>query len=269
VLTQEAAGIAEAVIAGNGDVAFAATRWGGLLRIDLRSGEVLELAKPAPQIRLRSSAFAPGARVEIAREGLETAGEEPALLVDDRRAPLLAAFDETLVYQIPFETEPGDPAHLTVPSESVFEQGLEVVIEQGTPGFYYLGGPGPGAAYPVAAHQDFSALVTQENPARPGEIVHLYLTGLGRVTPPIATGELPPIEPLRRIEISLECSAFVSGTYEPTEVLFAGLAPGFTGVYQLDLRLPENAAPPELGLQCRTPAGSGWLYGFALLPMRP
>ena len=43
-------------------------------------------------------------------------------------------------------------------------------IEQGTPGFYYLGGPGPGAAYPVAAHQDFSALVTQENPARPGEI---------------------------------------------------------------------------------------------------
>jgi uncharacterized protein (TIGR03437 family) len=93
-----------------------------------------------------------------------------------------------------------------------------------------------------AVHQDFSGLITIERPTFRGEIIHLYGTGFGSVAPAIADGAPGPLNPLSRTVNPVACrvtnpsSGMVAGE---AEVLFAGLAPGFVGSYQIDVRLAE------------------------------
>jgi len=98
----------------------------------------------------------------------------------------------------------------------------------------------------VALHQDFQRFVTLESPAVPGEIVHLFMTGLGAVAPAVATGAPAPAIPPAKLASSI---TFVLANYAshptrtatyPVEVLFAGLAPNLVGVYQVSLRLPDS-----------------------------
>jgi uncharacterized protein (TIGR03437 family) len=103
------------------------------------------------------------------------------------------------------------------------------------------------------AHDDFHGLVTPNDPARPGEVLHLYLTGLGAVDPPGATGDAAPVAPLSTVTDRV--SVYWAGSVLPApppplgpEVLFAGLAPGMVGIYQVDIRLPANAPLAELGI---------------------
>jgi len=91
-------------------------------------------------------------------------------------------------------------------------------------------------------HEDWSAPVSDQNPARPGEIVHTYAVGLGATFPPVDFGAAAPSrEPLARLSTPLECRNVSSGNSgPPVEVTFAGLAPGYVGVYQVDWRVPPD-----------------------------
>jgi hypothetical protein len=75
-------------------------------------------------------------------------------------------------------------------------------------------------------------------PVRVGEYATIYLTGQGEVSPPVATGRVAPAEPLSRVPA--EVTVTVGGV--AGEVQFAGLAPGFIGLMQLNLRVPVLAA---------------------------
>jgi uncharacterized protein (TIGR03437 family) len=94
--------------------------------------------------------------------------------------------------------------------------------------------------YPLAAHQDFSSIVTRSRPARRGEIIHFYMTGLGPVSPPVAAGVAAPSGPPAVVTTPLSCRFSATGVTRPAEVLFAGLAPGLTGYYQVSIPLPED-----------------------------
>jgi uncharacterized protein (TIGR03437 family) len=52
---------------------------------------------------------------------------------------------------------------------------------------------------------------------------------------------------------------------ELSEVLFSGLAPGFVGLYQINFRVPRDAAFGSLDLQIRSPFASSRV---AVLPVR-
>ena len=93
---------------------------------------------------------------------------------------------------------------------------------------------------PVAVHEDWSALVTPQNPARAGEIIHLYMTGLGPTEPPAATGMPSPSDPPAQLTKPLHCEVIAGRQSRTAEVLWAGLAPTFFGVYQVSLRLPPD-----------------------------
>jgi uncharacterized protein (TIGR03437 family) len=104
-------------------------------------------------------------------------------------------------------------------------------------------------------------LVSEEHPARPGDWIVIYAVGLGPVIPPVATGVLPdgafPIRDTAVFRILL------NGVELPRERIgYAGVAPGFAALYQINLRLPdsagynptlqvvmaENTSPPNLPL---------------------
>lgn len=101
---------------------------------------------------------------------------------------------------------------------------------------------GPDAEGPpltLAANQNFSALITRANPAAPGDIVHFYLTGLGAVENEPPTGHAAPtVPPLPATRDPVVCGSAGHGWL----VLYAGLAPGLVGVYQLTLQIPSD--PP-------------------------
>jgi enamine deaminase RidA (YjgF/YER057c/UK114 family) len=107
-----------------------------------------------------------------------------------------------------------------------------------------------------SVHQDFSGPITSDKPARSGEIIHLYASGLGPVTPPVPDGATAPASPLSRTVNPVTCGALdASGNMIPLVVLFAGLAPGQTGVYQLDVEL-LGSLPSGNTLQVRCGVGS-------------
>jgi uncharacterized protein (TIGR03437 family) len=76
--------------------------------------------------------------------------------------------------------------------------------------------------------------VSASSPVEPGEFLSVYVTGLGRVEGDIAAGQAAPASPLLRTRTPVE--ALLSGAPLPTS--FAGLAPGFVGLYQVNLQLP-------------------------------
>lgn len=96
-----------------------------------------------------------------------------------------------------------------------------------------------GKGEAIVLHADYK-VVSAASPATPGEIVILYLTGLGAVDPPVAAGAAggdgSNAAPLNLV------SAGVSVTVDgrSADVLFAGLAPYFAGLYQVNFRVPAE-----------------------------
>jgi uncharacterized protein (TIGR03437 family) len=76
-------------------------------------------------------------------------------------------------------------------------------------------------------------------------VVHLYMTGLGPVEPAVESGAPSPSNPPARLRLPLSCHFAPKDIYTPEttpEVLFAGLAPGFAGYYQLTIRIPDDVS---------------------------
>lgn len=110
----------------------------------------------------------------------------------------------------------------------------------------------PDGATVLAAHGDYTS-VSAAKPGGPGEVVVIYASGLGlpKGTVP-KDGELASAGPQGLEAITLkrlkDLRVLVAGAaLDPSQILYAGLAPGFAGVYQINVRLPEAVADdPEL-----------------------
>jgi uncharacterized protein (TIGR03437 family) len=105
--------------------------------------------------------------------------------------------------------------------------------------FFTLNGSGTGPG--IAQHGADSSLVTEASPARPGEVIVIYGTGLG-ATNNIAGVDYANVAP----------DVTVGGT--KATLLFAGRTPGFVGLDQLNLVIPLTATPGNLALSA-TSAG--------------
>lgn len=116
----------------------------------------------------------------------------------------------------------------------------------------------------VATRADFS-LITRENPASPGEEVILWATGLGPTVPPQIYGQIPMAASW--IARAAEFRVFLDGDPLAAEqISYVGVAPGFAGLYQVNLKLPAELPPnPEIRVAVgdeisppgfRLPAGS-------------
>jgi uncharacterized protein (TIGR03437 family) len=97
----------------------------------------------------------------------------------------------------------------------------------------------------IATHAGGS-LITETSPARRGEIVVMYATGLGRTAPPAPPNRLPqgvsPLVGAKDFRVILNGSLV-----DPRRVLYAGLTPGFAGLFQINLQIPDEApADPEI-----------------------
>ena len=103
---------------------------------------------------------------------------------------------------------------------------------------YTVGGAGGGQLQ--AQNADFSRNGSGPgaSAAARGSYVIVYANGLGATNPPVATGQRTPVTP--GSAATLPITASIGG--QPAQVLYAGLAPGYVGLYQLNIAVPQNAS---------------------------
>jgi len=159
--------------------------------------------------------------------------------VEGRQVPLLAISrtgeQEQINFQVPFEL--GAPASVTVvvSNNGATTTLRNVPLLRVQPGLFEWVPPG-SPRYAAAVKLDGS-VVGPGNPVARGEAVMLFLTGMGPVIPVVPTGQPGPVSPLA--ETWLKPTVLIGGV--PAQVLFSGYAPGFLGLYQVNVVIPDGA----------------------------
>jgi uncharacterized protein (TIGR03437 family) len=153
--------------------------------------------------------------------------------IDGIDAPLFYTSPLQVNFQIPFEVSSSTASVTFTRSEDGAKQTVQLPMKPAHPGIYTSTGEGAGPA--IAAHTAAQGLVSASSPSSRGEWLMLYADGLGPVTPGVPSGAAP---------------SGLSGTVNPvsvsvggvdSEVYFAGLVPGFIGLYQVNFRVPPGA----------------------------
>jgi len=169
-------------------------------------------------------------------------------LVGAEQAPLYFLSRGQINIQIPYDaavTAPQQvPIILSVNNALTLPVMLDIV--PAAPGVLSaLDGPTPpsvqNGAHIIAQHSDFS-VVSGAHPAKPGELLVMYLVGLGATNPSVASGVPAPSSPPATVTVS----PIVTVESQPANVVFAGLTPGFVGLYQINFQVPSNAPSGDL-----------------------
>ncbi len=98
---------------------------------------------------------------------------------------------------------------------------------------------------PAVAHSSDFSLVTAAKPAKAGEILSLFATGLGPVRPNVDAGRPFPATPLASVNSPVDVT--LNGT--SVEVLDAVGYPGSVDGYQVNFRVPTGVTPGTARLQ--------------------
>jgi uncharacterized protein (TIGR03437 family) len=177
-----------------------------------------------------------------------------SVIIGGSQAPLYYVSPGQINALAPFELQPNVPYQVLVSVNGAIATPDHFTTTPGSPGI---------AAFAngniIAVHLD-NTLVTDASPAKPGEIIVLYLAGLGRAQnqPPTGSGApIPPTEPENPITLT------INGKATPT--LFVGLTPGAVGLYQINFTVPADT--PEGSLQL-TVVQAGAPSNVTILPVR-
>jgi len=156
-------------------------------------------------------------------------------------APLFFVSPGQVNAQLPYEVTGG-----TAVAEVDSNGGIaltQIKVTQAGPGIFTINGQGTGDGSFLNA-VNFATVSSQQAIAA-GDYLAIYCTGLGAVTPPAQTGQVPA-SPLRytsqQAEVTIDGQAL--STYTASV-----LAPGFVGLYQVNTQIPTNLPPGQHQLQ--------------------
>lgn len=125
-------------------------------------------------------------------------------------------------------------AELRVQVDATYGPPIPITLTAVAPAFFQFD------AQTVIATRANGELLTADNRGIPGEWIVLYATGLGPTNPKPGYGEIPAgAAPLVNIA---SFGVLLNGVkIDPARIAYAGVAPGFAGLYQINCRLPEDA----------------------------
>ncbi len=151
--------------------------------------------------------------------------------------------------QVPFEALPAGQSSATVPVvitvNNVPSEPVNMTIVSSAPGIFTIPATGQGNAVLVNL-SDYSlaapagSIAPLSHPIPRGQAAFFYVTGLGTMTPAVADGSGVCTSPDGLCHADAMPQVFVGGV-QVAHIDFAGQAPGFPGVEQINFTIPQNA----------------------------
>lgn len=165
-----------------------------------------------------------------------------SLSIGGRPAPLLFAASQPLFSQIngqvPYDIRPNTLQQVAVTVARRRSQYLDLPIAAAQPSVFTLSQSGSGQGIVVDGNRP-TVIVDPNNPVPRGGVIVIYAEGLGLLNQSLNAGQPAPADPLARVAGAVS----VTIASQPAEVLFAGLTPGFVGLYQINAVVPPGIAP--------------------------
>ena len=182
-----------------------------------------------------------------------------SVIVNGAAAPLFAIDNvngqQQINFQVPWEVAGGSSASIVVTSDGVSSAPLVVPVSTPQPGiFAYSAG---GQSFGAILHANFQ-LADAAHPAKAGETVLIYCTGLGAVSSPPEDGAVGNGQ-------STKATATVTIGGVNATVSFSGLAPGFVGLYQVNAEVPMGVGSGNQSVVLSIAADSS---NLVLLPVQ-
>lgn len=166
---------------------------------------------------------------------LPTALGESCLTVNGIAVPMFFVSPEQINAQLPYQID--GSVTMTLRTPGGVSDNLNLTIQPAAPSIFRSGTAGPETRIPTIIRARNNEFVTVSNPIHREDVISIYLAGMGNTSPAVEAGSpsqsdpapVPVIPPVLRI-----------GNAD-MEVLFAGLAPGQIGVYQINAKVPSYA----------------------------
>jgi len=141
---------------------------------------------------------------------------------------------------VPYDAPINSTQQLWVTQNGVESMPETVLIGAAQPSVFTQNQSGAGAgAVLVIQASGAEFLNTPSAPAGAGDVLAIYCTGLGAVAPPVPAGSAAPLSTLSYTVNPVTLT--IGGV--SAQVLFAGLAPGFAGLYQVNAIVPQGVTP--------------------------
>lgn len=169
------------------------------------------------------SASAQGATVDSSGR-LPTSLGGTSLQIESKSAPLLYVSPGQVNAQVPFELTPGTYSVVLTTAAGGASSPVNLTVSATSPGVF------AGAV----ANNATGALITAANPFRPGDVIVVYCTGLGAVSPGATTGQLAPSSPIS----STIATPTVTIGGVPVQIANSVLSVGFVALYQIGIVIP-------------------------------
>lgn len=196
-----------------------------------------------------AGAIAPNTWITITGNGLSamqgpwkvTSSELPTQLnnvtvtVNGEAAPISYTSNTQINFLVPADIQPGTPAKIQITNNGLPSAVILVPVNALAPAFFIIGTGSNGNNYIAATHADGTligptAVFKTATPAKPGETIVLYATGLGITSPGIPNGQTITTP----LALPVLPTVVIDGM--PVKVEYAGLTG--TGVYQLNVTIP-------------------------------
>lgn len=141
---------------------------------------------------------------------------------------------EQLTFQVPCEVTPGSSVPVTV-NIGGGTATVNFPVEAASPGVFETV-MSDSARRAVAIRPD-GTFVSLQNPARRGEVVRVFVTGLGPATPAVATGALP----VPGADSLVVGQVIVGVNNAGTRIVTSRVSPNLLGVYEVAFQIPSDA----------------------------
>ena len=171
---------------------------------------------------------------------LSTTIDDVFVTINGVRAPLYFVSPDQINAQVPWDVGASGTATIVVNRGGVASAPAAVPLSAAVPGLFLV----PGGTQAIAINGDGTIAATagsipglNTHPAKSGDVLVLYATGLGPVTPDILPGR-DSVDQLRRTV----ATPVVTIGGMPASVAFSGLAPQFVGVNQLNVVVPPGVS---------------------------
>ncbi len=165
-----------------------------------------------------------------------------SVLLAGALAPLIYASDGQVNAIVPYDVAPNTAQQVIVTRGTSLSAPQSVTVAPAAPGIFTLDSSGSGQGIIVGVTTSGAqAIADAAHPVKQGDALVIYCTGLGKVDPPVPTGQVAPASPTSNTVNQVAVT--VGGV--PAQVFFSGLTSGFVGLYQVNAYVPGGVQPGD------------------------